>query len=100
METTISANLMLRLLNIQEFFTHQSLMNYPNDHQKISELINIKKRQLSLQEIIKTQDILNMLDEKEEESGDNEGGGGGGSTIRGLRGKNDKKFKHSTAVRR
>lgn len=95
METTISANLMLRLLNIQEFFTHQSLMNHPNDHQKISELINIKKNQLSLQEIIKNQEILNILDKKEE-SGGNEGGGGG-STIRGLRGKNDQKFKSPTA---
>lgn len=99
METTISANLMLRLLNIQEFFTHQSLMNYPNDHQKISELVNIKKHQLSLQEIIKNQDILNMLDKKEEESGGNEGGGGG-STIRGLRGKNDKRFKSPTTMKR
>ncbi len=99
METIISANLMLRLLNIQEFFAHQSLMNYPNDHQKISELINIKKRQLSLQEIIKTQDILNMLDENEEESGGNESGGGG-STIKGLRGKNDKRFKNPTVKRR
>ncbi|MGI9215291.1 MAG: hypothetical protein ACR2HS_06650 [Gammaproteobacteria bacterium] len=99
METIISANLMLRLLNIQEFFTHQSLMNYPNDHQKISELINIKNRQLSLQEIIKTQDILNMLDENEEGSGGNEGGGGG-STIRGFRGKNDTRFKNPTVKRR
>lgn len=79
METLIDANLLLRLLNIQEFFTHQWLMFYPNDRQKIAELIKIKKQQLSLQDLINQQN-------QEEESGS----GGGGGTIRGFRAKNDK----------
>lgn len=86
MDTIINANLLLRLLNIQEFFTHQWLMMYPNDNQKISELVNIKKRQLSLQELIMQQ----AIDKEGEDSS-----GGGGGTIRGFRAKNDKNLRNS-----
>lgn len=98
MEQMINNNLILRLLNIQEFYAHQYLNNFPNDHQKISELINIKKWQLSLQEMLKSQEEFNMVDKGE---GGDESGGGGGGTIRGLRGKNDQRFKKTpTNLRR
>lgn len=75
-------NLLLRLLNIQEFFTHQWLMSYPNDHQRLSELINIKKRQLSLKSLIENED-------------DDSGSGGGRGTIKGLRAKDDPKIRNA-----
>lgn len=81
----INANLLLRLLDIQEFFAHQWLMAYPNDHQKLSDLINIRKQQLSLKELIK---------DKDDDSGT---GGGGGGTIKGLRAKDDPNIRNANA---
>ena len=76
----INNELMLRLLDIQEFFTNQWLGAFPNDYQKLSELMNIKKQQLSLKE----------LSDKEDKDGDGSGGSGGGrGTIKGLRAKDD-----------
>lgn len=86
---TINHNLLLRLLDIQEFFAHQWLMAYPNDHQKLSDLINIRKQQLSLKELIK---------DKDDDSGTGgNGGGGGGGTIKGLRAKDDPNIRNANA---
>jgi hypothetical protein len=76
--SVINDNLLLRLLDIQEFFTHQWLMMYPNDHQKLAELVNIRKKQVSLRDV---------MDKQLAEEG--EGGGGGGGTIKGFRAKDD-----------
>ena len=56
MAVNINTDLMLRLLDIQEFFTNQWLGSFPHDHQKLAELINIKKQQLSLKELAKKED--------------------------------------------
>ena len=82
MSLIINDALLLRLLDIQEFFTHQWLMIYPNDHQKLAELVKIRKQQLSLREIIERQ----AKEEEEEEEG---WAGGGGGTIKGFRAKDD-----------
>ena len=74
----INNELMLRLLDIQEFFTNQWLGSFPNDYQKLSELMNIKKQQLSLRE----------LGDKESKDGEGSSSGGRG-TIKGLRAKDD-----------
>ena len=78
MAVNINTDLMLRLLDIQEFFTNQWLGSFPHDHQKLAELINRKKQQLSLKELAK----------KEDEEGDGSAGGGRG-TMKGLRAKDD-----------
>lgn len=99
----IKHDLILRLLNIKEFYKQQYPTNYPNAHQEISELMNIKKMQLSLQEIINIQDILNNIEDGNNgQTGSSEDGtdGGGGTTIRGLRGKNDKRFKSPSMRKR
>lgn len=76
----INNELMLRLLDINEFFTNQWLGSFPNDYQKVSELMKIKKQQLSLKELM----------EKEDKEGDGSSGSGGGrGTIKGLRAKDD-----------
>ena len=85
----INVNLMLRLLDIQEFFTHQWLMSYPNDHQKLSELINIRKTQLSLKEL--------ATDDEDDSSGG--GSGGGRGTIKGLRAKDDPNIRNPLSRR-
>ncbi len=74
----IKTSLLLRLLDIQEFFTHQWLISNPNDNKKLSELINIRKKQLYLKELIIKED-----DEFEGSAG------GGRGTIKGLRAKDD-----------
>ena len=75
----ISSSLKLRLLDIQEFFTSQWLMSFPNDYQKLSELMNIRKQQISLKELVKDDD----------EDGSGQAGGGGRGTVRGFRAKDD-----------
>jgi hypothetical protein len=80
----INDNLLLRLLDIQEFFTHQWLMMYPDDHQKLAELVNIRKKQISLRYTVEKQ----LAEEGE--------GGGGGGTIKGFRAKDDPARRRST----
>jgi hypothetical protein len=75
----INNELMLRLLDIQEFFANQWMGAFSNDYKKISEqLKNIKKQQLSLREL-----------SKEDKDGEGSSGGGGRGTIKGLRAKDD-----------
>ena len=52
----INNELMLRLLDINEFFTNQWLGSFPNDYQKVSELMKIKKQQLSLKELMEKEE--------------------------------------------
>jgi hypothetical protein len=76
----INTKLLLRLLNTQEFFAHQWLMSYPNDHKILSELVNIRTKQFS---------IINVPCQSNQSDQTTGGTGGGRGTIKGLRAKND-----------
>ena len=86
--STINARLLLRFLNIQEFFAHQWLMSYPNDRQKFNDLIQIRQKQISLK---------NLVLQQEEEEGS---AGGGRGTIKGLRAKDDPNFRNTKDTHR
>ncbi len=86
----INAKLLLRFLNIQEFFAHQWLMSYPNDRQKFNDLIQIRQKQMSLK---------NLVLQQEEDEGSADGGGGRG-TIKGLRAKDDPNFRNTKDTHR
>lgn len=69
---------MLRLLNIKEFFVEQNFIANYSDQPANSSLVNIRKKQLQLKELIKQDNEI---------TNDNQHGGSG--TIKGLRAKDD-----------
>lgn len=78
LQIKINNKLKFRLSEIEGFFVKQYLEVCPYDHKKLCELVSIKKRQLSLKELIEKED---------DEDGGNAGGGRG--TMKGLRAKDD-----------
>lgn len=83
---TISPELLLRCLNIKEFYFNRSMMQGHHTQAMVSALTDIQRKRVELNKLISQQQGTDDT-------------AGGGSTIKGLRAKNDQSLRQPASTR-